>query len=250
MLEAQKHEHSLFVTLTYNKEHYPIDGSVDPRELQLYLKRLRELVKPTKIRFFAVGEYGDKKGRAHYHLALFGLPECMEVSSAWGKGNVHVGSLTVDSAAYIVSYVCKSMTRKEDKRLDGRHPEFARMSLKPGIGAFAVKDFKDSIASCLDLGTGEYYGLPNGDVPSVFRFNGRHYPLGRYLRSKLREALGFPKTEPVACGELRNYRRYVDLSSAGRRGWKVREERRLADSYKAQARHQLYLDRRGYYETA
>ena len=58
------HESSQFITLTYAPENYPKNGSVSPREMQLFLKRLRRLVEPVQLRYYLVGEYGDHTQRA------------------------------------------------------------------------------------------------------------------------------------------------------------------------------------------
>ncbi|UCS96030.1 MAG: replication initiation protein [Microviridae sp.] len=67
----------LFVTLTYNNAHLPKHG-VFKEELQLFLKRMRIKLDRQKvehnIRYFAVGEYGSKSGRPHYHLILWNFP--------------------------------------------------------------------------------------------------------------------------------------------------------------------------------
>lgn len=70
-LEAQLYEHNCFITLTYNEDNRPKDDHLSKRDLQLFLKRLRKHFNNKKIRFFACGEYGDKKGRPHYHIILF-----------------------------------------------------------------------------------------------------------------------------------------------------------------------------------
>lgn len=147
MLEAQKHEHSLFVTLTYAPDKIPEDGSVVPKHLQDFLKRLRQRVSPVRVRFYGVGEYGDRTFRPHYHVALFGVRHAKDVVASWGMGRVHVGSLTVDSAGYIVSYICKRMTRKEDARLKGRHPEFCAYEFAPGYWGFSYGGFREECAA-------------------------------------------------------------------------------------------------------
>lgn len=191
-LEAAAHAASSFVTLTYDQEHLPADGSVSPDELQRYMKRLRNYA-DIPIRFFGVGEYGDQTFRPHYHLALFGIgPESTEViDRAWGFGFSYVGDLTLDSAQYIAGYVTKKMTKVDDERLGGRHPEFARMSLRPGIGAVAV----GAIADALQSKWGQAEVNDQGDVPSVLRSSGRVLPLGRYMRGKIRDAIGFEYVE-------------------------------------------------------
>lgn len=251
MLEAQKHDFSYFVTLTYDKEHVPSDGSVDPKELQMFLKRLRTAIAPNRVRFYGVGEYGDRRGRPHYHLALFGLPagtvgRAKElVDAAWKKGGVHVGGITTASAGYVASYTTKGWSKKSADGLKGRHPEFARMSLKPGIGAVAIPDMGKVISQGVDVITGEVYGKPDGDVPSQFIYDGQRLPLGRYLRGKLRESVGMAAQEPKCVGELRNYRRFVDLRAAGLSGYKVREARRQQSEWNAKARVQRSMDKKG-----
>lgn len=255
MLEAQRHEHSCFLTLTYDKLHLPEGGNLVKRDIQLFLKRIRFV--GCKVRYYVVGEYGDRTLRPHYHMALFGFHDpLMELDhkrvvvkgilkDEWIHGNVHFGTLTPDSAGYIVSYVVKRMTKSDDVRLDGRSPEFATMSLRPGIGATRVDEFAEPIMKGVDSVTGECYGLPDGDVPGVFRCDGRIYSLGRYLRRRLRLAVGLPEAEPLICGELRNYKRYVDLSAAGKRGWKVREDRRLMSDLKAKGLHERSSSKKG-----
>lgn len=102
---------------------------------------------------------------------------------------MHVGNLTLKSAQYISGYVTKKMTRFDDPRLDGRHPEFSRMSLKPGIGVDGLHEVADTVIK-YDL------ELTQGDVPSSLRRGASQYPLGRYLRGKLRELSGMEKAAP------------------------------------------------------
>lgn len=194
LLESFLHERSTFVTLTYDQAHYPPGGNLVPRDLVLFLKRLRFHIKPVPIRYFGVGEYGEETWRPHYHLALFGIGReaTPDVQTAWGKGHVFLGDLTAKSAAYICGYVTKKMTSAEDQRLGGRHPEFARMSRRPGIGHGAI----EAIRASLDDREGcKQVGLV-GDVPSTLRHGGKQMPLGRYLKDKLREALGYEKGLP------------------------------------------------------
>lgn len=210
MMESTQHAQSLFVTLTYSEDHIPAGASLQPRDLQLWLKRLRSAIAPAKVRFYAVGEYGDKTQRPHYHVALFGLPvrvpldkhsqtcECV-LCASWSMGLVHVGAITMESAAYVASYTVKKMTQVTDPRLAGRHPEFARMSLRPGIGHGAMAAFSEAL---LDKSSGEIR-LREHDVPSVARSAGRLWPLGRYLRRVLRVASLLSADAPRVANESR-----------------------------------------------
>ena len=42
--EARMHEDNCFVTLTYDKEHLPDDGSLRPRDFVLFMKQLRQFL--------------------------------------------------------------------------------------------------------------------------------------------------------------------------------------------------------------
>lgn len=205
MLETALRKDNTFVTLTYDEEHIPENKSVDPRQIQLFLKRLRK--NTPKIRYFAVGEYGDQTQRPHYHLALFGYPNCQRlrtritkekrqccppcdtIQKAWNKGQIQLGTLEQNSIQYIAGYIVKKMTKHDDIRLQGRTPEFARMSLKPGIGY----DMMHELASTL-----MEYNLENKltDVPNILQHGQKRLPLGNYLKRKLRKMINRSENAP------------------------------------------------------
>jgi len=192
------------VTLTYSPEHVPKDGSLRPRDAQLWLKRLRKALWPQTLRFFLVGEYGDETRRPHYHAAVFGVDPVVAggsdgvsgvVKATWGAGHTYVGDLTRDSASYIAGYVTKKIVKHDDPFFKDHHREFARMSnggrtKQGGIGALAMED----VAKALSSGWGEKELEAAGDVPMALMNGRKSIPLGRYLRRKLREKLGFLST--------------------------------------------------------
>jgi len=192
LLEQAVSSDSCFVTLTYNKENLPEGNTLVPKDAQTWLKRLRKKIEPTRIRFYLCGEYGDNTQRPHYHVALFGigLEYSKIIEDTWGKGFTYTGDLTKDSAQYIAGYVTKKMTSIYDPRLNGRHPEFARMSNRPGIGANAMPQVADVLTT--DYGCNSIDR--NGDVPFNLKHGGKDLPLGRYLRSKIRQQLGYKET--------------------------------------------------------
>lgn len=83
----------------------------------------------------------------------------------------------------------KKMTRDSDPRLEGRLPEFATMSLRPGIGHDAMYDVAAELMK---------YGLEDRleDVPKELQHGMKKWPLGRYLRRKLRVMVGKSEKTP------------------------------------------------------
>lgn len=201
MLEAGLNADNSFLTLTYKDDPY----SLNPLDHRRFLDALRKRLRPLQVRFYGVGEYGDLSQRPHFHYALFGYPSCKHASTkpgkyrccsacdliedVWGKGLIKNLPLEIGSARYIARYVIKKMTRWDDPRLGNRHPEFARMSLKPGIGHHALKQIA-LVISRYNLLT------PEGDVPVTLRHGTTYWPLGRYLRKKLRKELGLNEVAP------------------------------------------------------
>ena len=205
ILEAyEADDTSSFVTLTYNPENYPGDGSLKPEHMRTFVNRLRQKEALGPIRYLYVGEYGSKTQRAHYHMALFGVPpEVAEVAcnKRWRVGGesmgfVHTGEITQKSISYIAGYCTKKMGRN-DSRLEGRYPEFNRRSRFPPLGAEGIYRIIDA----LHTRTGSAGLAAKGDVPNQFRTNNRLYPISAYWRKFMRAELGItdpPRYQPWA----------------------------------------------------
>lgn len=203
MLEAGLYADNSFITLTYAED--PV--SLVPRHHRQFMDGLRKRLSPLRVRFYMVGEYGDQNQRPHFHYVLFGYPACGRfarpkksfrccaacdlIEDVWGKGHIKNLPLEIGSARYVARYVVKKMTRYDDPRLGNRHPEFARMSLRPGIGHGVLAAVAATITR---------YNLltPQGDVPVTLRHGDQEWPLGRYLRKQLRKTLGLDERTPHA----------------------------------------------------
>lgn len=188
--EASEFADNTFVTLTYSEEHVPADGSLVPRALQLFLKRLRRRAgrpaprgasslhpvisdRSRSIRFFACGEYGDRYGRPHYHALLFNcgfrdrylvgkdLYESPTLASLWPSGRAVLGAVTAASANYVAQYSLKKLSTVACDS-DGvvRHPVFLRMSLKPGIGANWLSRFRADLQHGYLVADGHRQAIP------------------------------------------------------------------------------------------
>lgn len=240
VLEAAWHrEPSSMVNLTYAPRWLPEGGTVVPDDAKKFWRDLRNYY-GRPIRYYLVGEYGDRSGRPHYHCIFFGVVPAHDlVCRLWGKAEpqgIHVGSVTVQSAEYVAGYVTKKWTKKDDPRLYGRHPEFSRMSLKPGIGMPGLQ----GIINWLYTEPGVTYLQRNRDVPKHVRFGGKIYPLGRYLVAQLRLEFGIDTTDrdlkrallstaraaQQNLPDVRELRENNRQTSAERAEWKAREARK------------------------
>lgn len=168
--EASLHKNNCFITLTYDEENLPSDGSLHKHHFQKFIKRLRK--KYGKLRFFHCGEYGEENRRPHYHACIFGLDfddkvlytvtnghriyESKELEKIWGKGFVTVGELTFETAAYTARYITKKingpMAERHYENIDKitgeihkLEPEYITMSRRPGIGKNWLEKFETDV---------------------------------------------------------------------------------------------------------
>lgn len=173
--EASMHKDSIFVTLTYNPESLPANNTFNFNHPVLFMKRLRRLYGP-KIKSFVCAEYGEKGGRPHYHLLIFGLKptdmylwrmsknprmKCQlfrspSLERLWGTGkgknfrsygNMEIGDVTMQSAAYVARYVVKKNKTKKaiEKELNKFHEKSICVSRREGIGLSWLKKYYSDI---------------------------------------------------------------------------------------------------------
>lgn len=172
MHEAQMHDHSFFLTLTYDGQRLPEHGTLVPEDFRLFIRRVRNHFSETEVSYFGCGEYGDERQRPHYHTVLFGpdFPDkylhdyrdgfpvwrSPTLEALWPAGLSELGSVTIKSAQYVAGYISKKFDYDENPNLYERvdplsgelHdvlPEFARMSLKPAIGLRWLKKYWSDI---------------------------------------------------------------------------------------------------------
>lgn len=160
--EATLHRYNSFLTLTVDDDHLKdrywtglrndqgakvYGGNLDHREIQLFLKKLRDHIsrgsnkiawqerssKPGRpalngnIKYYMCGEYGEKYRRPHYHVCLFGADfrdkkyftqtpagsqsyVSQTLNEIWGNGKAYIGELNWQSAAYAARYCLKKIT--------------------------------------------------------------------------------------------------------------------------------------------
>lgn len=149
--EASLHEQNCFLTLTISSEQpEEKQKTLNKRDFQLFMKKLRKKFPNNKILYLYCGEYGEKFSRPHYHACIFGLdfPDkeiwkqtdgqklyTSEIlNKLWGYGYCIIGDVTFQSAAYVASYINKKITGSEaSEHYKGKVPEYANMSRRPAI---------------------------------------------------------------------------------------------------------------------
>lgn len=178
--EASMYKRNCFITVTFAPEHLPKDGSLDVEVMKAFNKRLRDFsipkeirngrknadlrkfyVKENPVRIFYCGEYGDEKGRPHYHSLVFNFDFddkvywktvkghkyfiSEDLTRLWGFGHCTIGEVTFDSAAYVARYALQKVYGDKAKEHYQRlypdtgevyflKPEFAVPSRRPGLG--------------------------------------------------------------------------------------------------------------------
>lgn len=173
---------SFFVTLTYGNSYvYGVESEaaaswLDYSHVQKFLKRLR--ISGTKCRYFVVGEYGTKKGRAHWHALLY-FQRKMSCSDAqvllekhWGHGFCNVKAFNERSAPYCCKYLQKTTESQE--------PSVAHMSKQPSLGAAYIMQFARDIARAGLPLHGPYYWI-SGVIDKKTKKPRRFYLRGHSL---------------------------------------------------------------------
>lgn len=144
MHEMRLHRENCFITLTFDDEFLPANGSLVKRDFQLFMKRLRKAFPNQVIRYLHVGEYGEKYGRPHHHAILFGIDfadkilletgknlpiySSVTLSKLWKFGFSTVGAADFDSACYVSRYCLKKLTGKAATAYGDLLPEYNTMS--------------------------------------------------------------------------------------------------------------------------
>lgn len=174
-LEQQLHPVTSFVTLTYADKYCP--PTLSRSDLSLFFRYVRRKV--GKLRFFACGEYGERRHRPHYHALLFGSADEEAVTRSWSKGFVRVDPVTPARISYVAGYCAKKLGFRAERaeRVDYEtgelyvfQPPFLQMSRNPGIGGDFRKHWRSWRSSAI--------------------WQGRQFPVPRYLHASWRESAG------------------------------------------------------------
>lgn len=196
-----------FVTLTYNDENFPVNGSVNVEDPAQFVKSLRAQICRDfgkcrvrkncrglcpKIKTFGCAEYGPKLSRPHYHLVIFGFQfddlshpkECSnewsnkkwytyrskKCADLWKKGFVEIGNLEPAAAEYVCGYTTKKIKGEKKEAWYGKKKSEGVVCRSKGIGLRYVEQYSDFL-------------LRNGMVS----FRKSNLALPRYYKKRLKK---------------------------------------------------------------
>lgn len=192
------------------------------RSLEGFFKRLRrnqERSKPTiefitnnllntdKIKYYAAGEYGEKKGswRPHYHAIIFNASE-RNITKSWTLGGVHCVKATEATISYVMKYLDKRYDKKQNWM---KNPEFNVMS--EGIG----KSYIDKNKS---------WHKRNIDILYVTTMKGIKIPMSKYYRHQI-----FTKDERdeqvILVTDTLNQLRFEEISEYGHEWFNTKQSK-------------------------
>lgn len=146
--EAYYHRDMCCVTLTYDSDNLPEYGNLtrgQDGDVAKFIKALKDKYSykykengkwykkyTIDIKYFNAAEYGEKKGRPHHHVIIFGydFPDKVKsfkkgrqqyyssklLDSLWKKGKADIGSVHEGTCKYVSQYVLKKEFGKKGKK--------------------------------------------------------------------------------------------------------------------------------------
>lgn len=212
MFEMSTMNHDgVFLTLTYNDLTYP--GQLVKSDLQKFFKRLRKNLDGRKIKYYAVGEYGEiggehnyygnNLGRAHYHSIVLGVNPLVDykyIRASWNLGFLKVAPANHATIRYVLKYMDKQLSQSEWKDLHGDIPApFATMS--NGLGKKYLIDNQELLSEL----NGYYKNGVLRPLPKYYRqyLGGQSVAdFGSAKRSKLLDTM---QRFNMTCEQAQNY---------------------------------------------
>lgn len=153
----------------------------EDRSLEGFFKRLRQnhlRQKPTIewlkngllpsdiIKYYAAGEYGEERGRPHYHAIIFNA-SLSTIEKSWTLGSTHIVPANENTISYVMKYLDKRLDKEQDWK---KIQEFNTMS--EGIGASYILKNKE-------------WHKRNIDILYVTTPFGIRIPMPKYYREKI-----------------------------------------------------------------
>lgn len=217
IFQELKHARSAwFITLTYDDHNIPLSNyyvqTLVKKDLQDWLKKVtmrhnrheQKMLRNPKscpVRYYAVGEYGTRTERPHYHAIIFNIDKAIiaKCLDSWKHGFFQMGDVNSASIRYTTKYVINKKAEDQghiSKEL--REPGFAIMSTRPPIG-FQYNEAMNYHRSTWNL--------------TVKNENGVMQPLPRIYRNKFfsQDELEYLKDELIQMSDEKSIERYNNL---------------------------------------
>lgn len=167
------HRCDRLATLTFADEPTQADGW---REVERFRKRLERAL-GKRIPMAVALDFGDERGRLHFHVALPRYVDVAVLQRAWGLGFVDVRKIKAKgegkreqcrrAASYLASYVAEETDRREA----GRHRYSLTRGMEPEPRRTRYRDFGEAIDAALGLGLVVVWssaGDPDWVAPPVY----------------------------------------------------------------------------------
>ncbi|WGL31454.1 replication initiator protein [Dipodfec virus UOA04_Rod_1058] len=186
MEEVRDSEKCCFFTLTYDDDHLPMSYGSDYNgpnvlfanfsysDIKGFVKRLRDRIKPFKIKFFITPEFGPNTLRPHYHGIIFNHPFRLDkfdeiLNDCWKKGFTSVSPITPARIPYVAKYVnsfsCLPSWYPRPRIIASRRPAV-------GIGYLSrldrIKWHKENLINYYVSDDGYKYPLPRYYARKIF----------------------------------------------------------------------------------
>lgn len=235
--ELRQHTSAFFLTLTYDNQNVPFMETnsslfsvsvpvpvLRKQDFQKFMKRLRKQhsrYSKLALKYYAVGEYGTKTARPHYHALVFGLEPkvAQKIDTIWGLGHVKVGTVTHDSIDYVTKYVINKYDFE-----DYPVPPFSCISKGIGLEHYNSNQKLYQNADTVVGGRGYKQVVP------------RYYKKRRPDKTKISKDIALRKAQLDAqqreSEELERLKRYYDDPVAGIRSRQVESHNRIGRSSK------------------
>lgn len=220
---AKEFNYVKFLTLTYNEENAIHVGYEQTTLYKPHLKGFfKSLRKSYSFNYYAIGEYGTKTYRAHYHVILFSncdIPFDI-LQKKWKYGNIAVSNGNIRRLTYITKYHVNRTAYPPETE-----PPFALMS--KGIGVSYVERMRN------------HHSTVENSYYSQFQFK---KSLPRYYREKLynkyqRKLISekYKPTDDDLINEVAEYVKKYPESSY----WKIKHQKLMAarNAFKSKVNH-------------
>lgn len=159
------------ITLTYAPRSDFADKVLHPIHFQKFIRSLRR--RGHHVRYLVAGEYGERKGRAHFHAILFFKNAPPQIPNkknthiaAWPHGHVFCDWDADEKALrYVCKYILKDVSGARDEKRPISEGWFS-LSKKPALGHEFFMDKAEQVKQLRVIPRGFTY-LPPGGKPGV-----------------------------------------------------------------------------------